>query len=536
MPDPRPFAPTEREAVELLRGLVALAPTNLEDPLHDRYEKPNYPRAAERLSRMARDAGLTTRIFDPVVEGPPNPHLRNIPRPSVVADLDVGAAERVLLLAHYDVVPVPAEQLDRWKSPPHTLTKRSDGRLYGRGSNDDLGSGVVTGLLALQAIAELDHPRRNVRFVICCDEETGGEGGVESMKAHDAALPPGDPARILVGDVALLPDGSPHATAGSSGLVFVDARIDRPAPLPSIVELGRILIRLNDLARGWRSTLPSPDWPDHGAPEPVITGRATLTKLDVASLEPGPASKLRLRAARAETDAPNQIANAVTLVFEGPAEERDRLAELAGPLVRAPYRLAPAAGTALERPAGTTAVQLIGLSAHGGYPHRAHNPVPAALDLLEGAVAAGWLDGAARLTATYSVDLRLPPELSLEAGRTPALERARAAAKKAHLVADIDAPEVRCRGGYALAPDHPSVVRLARILGEEGGEAGVFGEYGGTDASSLIGLTTSRGAPLPALVFGSMDRAAHIHEAEESVDPAELLAIARTVYRFVQEP
>jgi acetylornithine deacetylase/succinyl-diaminopimelate desuccinylase-like protein len=536
MPAPAPFAPTEREAIELLRGLVALAPTNLEDPLHDRYEKPNYPRAAERLARMARDAGLATRIFDPVIEGPPNPHLRNIPRPSVIADLDVGATERVLLLAHYDVVPVPAEQLDRWKSPPHILTKRDDGRLYGRGSNDDLGSGVVTGLLALKKISEGDGARRNVRFILCCDEETGGEGGIESMKAHDDRLSAGDPGRILQGDVALLPDGSPHATAGSSGLVFVDTRLDRPVPVRSVVETGRVLIRLDSLAKAWRSTLPSPDWPNHGAPEPVITGRATLTKFDAATAETGAADRLRLRAARSETDAPNQIAAAVTLVFEGPAPDRDRLLDRASGLVPAPYRVAPAAGTSLDVPPGTTAIQVVGLSSHGGYPHRGHNPVPPALDLLERAAEAGWLDGAARLTATFSVDLRLTPEMPMEAGRTPALIRARESLATAHLPAEVDAPEERCRGGYALAPDHPQVVRLARLLAEEGGDSGVFGEYGGTDASSLIGLTTSTGAPLPALVFGSMDRDAHIHEAEESVDPRLLLAIARTVYRFVQEP
>jgi hypothetical protein len=447
MSNPAPFVPTERAAVELLRGLVALAPTNLEDPLHERYEKPNYPRAAERISRLARDAGLATRIFDPVLDGPPNPHLRNIPRPSIIADLDVGASERVLLLAHYDVVPVPAEQMSRWKSPPHTLTKRDDGRLYGRGSNDDLGSGVVTGLLALRKLTEDENAHRNVRLIICCDEETGGEGGVEAMKAHDAGLAPSDPDRILAGDVALLPDGSPHATAGSSGLVFVDARIDQPVGIPSVVELGRALIRLDELAKGWKSLLPSPDWPDHGAPEPVITGRATLTKLDVVSADTGPPGRLRLRAARSESDAANQIAAAVTLVFEGPDADRARLLEVAGRQVAPPYHVAPATATSLDQPAGTTAIQIVGVSAHGGYPHRGHNPVPAALDLLSDGASAGWLDPSSRVTATYSVDLRLPPEMPMEDGRGPALARLRSAAVAAHLPAEIDAPEVRCRGG-----------------------------------------------------------------------------------------
>jgi hypothetical protein len=66
------------------------------------------------------------------------------------------------------------------------------------------------------------------------------------------------------------------------------------------------------------------------------------------------------------------------------------------------------------------------------------------------------------------------------------------------------------------------------------GERGVFGEYGGTDASSLIGVKTPSGDDLPALVFGSMDRDAHIHEAEESADPRLIAATATLIERFVR--
>jgi acetylornithine deacetylase/succinyl-diaminopimelate desuccinylase-like protein len=67
------------------------------------------------------------------------------------------------------------------------------------------------------------------------------------------------------------------------------------------------------------------------------------------------------------------------------------------------------------------------------------------------------------------------------------------------------------------------------------GEAGLFGEYGGTDASSLRGLSTPSGAPLPALVFGSMDPEANIHDVDESVDPRLIAGVARTIERFVLE-
>src|SRR5271157_5385010 len=57
------------ENLRLLTQLVSIAPTNLEDIARGRWEKPNYLRAAEAIVRAARDAGLTTRIYDPTVAG-----------------------------------------------------------------------------------------------------------------------------------------------------------------------------------------------------------------------------------------------------------------------------------------------------------------------------------------------------------------------------------------------------------------------------------------------------------------------------------
>ncbi|MCI4346229.1 MAG: M20/M25/M40 family metallo-hydrolase, partial [Thermoplasmata archaeon] len=155
--------------------------------------------------------------MDPEAEHPEAEEFHGIPRPNIVIDLEAGASERVLLLAHYDVVPVPAEQAARWTTPPHTLSPNRNGRLYGRGSNDDLGSGVVASLLALRRLAGAPL-RRNVRLLICCDEETGGVGGIEAIKARDAKRAPGDPERLLDADVVLIPDGSPYVAAGSSGV------------------------------------------------------------------------------------------------------------------------------------------------------------------------------------------------------------------------------------------------------------------------------------------------------------------------------
>jgi len=525
----------DEEPLRLLTQLVAIAPTNLEDPVHRRWEKPNYLRAADAIVRAARSAGLATRVYDPMVSGDVPGDWHDLPRPNVIADLDVGAKETVLLLAHYDVVPVPVEQLARWKSPPHTLTFRADGRLYGRGSSDDLGSGVVTSLTAMKHLARDRDLPRNVRLVACCDEETGGEGGIEAIKAHDATLAADDPGRILRAHVALIPDGSPETTAGSSGVAFLDGSFDRPVSLSETVAYGEALVDLHEVARQWRSVYASPDWPDRHAPEPVITGRASVTHFDVsgASLSP---SRVGLNALHAETDAANQIPRCVTLVFAGPSEELEALRPRLEPLLGAPFRLEPAQATALTIPPGARAFQLIGEAAHGGYPHRGHNPVPPTLRLLRAAIERGAIDGSAPGTATFTVDLRLIPEMELELGLRDALTYVRAWTANHAPHARIEAPPARCRSGYSLAVDHPAAVKLQRILSATLGSPGIRGEYGGTDASALRGLTTPLGDPLPALVFGSMDPDAHIHDAEENADPRRIAGVIAAIEQFVREP
>jgi acetylornithine deacetylase/succinyl-diaminopimelate desuccinylase-like protein len=521
------------EGLRLLTQLVAAAPTNLEDPGHERWEKPNYVRTADVIVRAARARGLATRIYDPVTAGDVPGDWHGQPRPNVIIDLDVGAPDTVLILAHYDVVPVPAEQLSRWKSPPHTLTARADGRLYARGANDDLGSGVVGSLIALGRLAGDPPPPRNVRLLVCCDEETSGAGGIEAIKHHDLALPQNSPERVIVGEVVLIPDAGPETIVGSSGVAFLEASFDRPVPLREATSYGDLLVGLHELARTWRSALPSPDWPNRHAPEPVITGRASVTKFDRGAPADGPG--VRLVAAHAESDAANQIARAVTLVFEGPATDLDSLRQRFATLVAPPFRLEAGGVTSLLPPPGSLVIQVVGEAAHGGYPHRGHNPVPVTLSLLRAAMDRGWLDGSSPAATTFTVDLRLPPEMELADGLQAALGYVRSGAATRVPHARIVAPPDRCRPGYALPPNDPSAARLQRILAETVGSPGMLGEYGGTDASTIRGLTTPRGTPLPAIVFGSMDPEAHIHDAEESVDPRLLAGVATAIERFIRE-
>jgi len=305
-------------------------------------------------------------------------------------------------------------------------------------------------------------------------------------------------------------------------------------PLTEALAYGESLVALHELARSWRSAMASPDWPDRNAPEPVITGRASVTKFDVGGV--APTAAVRVSAVHAETDAANQVARTVTLVFEGPAKGLDGLPARLAAHVAPPFSLDRAGATALSIPPGAVAVQLIGEAAHGGYPHRGHNPVPPSLALLSAAVKEGLVDGRATGAVTFTVDLRLPPEMELDDALHQSLARVEQWISAHARSARIAAPPARCRPGYALPPGHPAAQKLDRILRATVGAHGIRGEYGGTDASALRGLTTSGGAPLPALVFGSMDDAAHIHDAEESVDPKLLLGGAEAIERMVREP
>ena len=524
------------DAYPLLRDLVAFATTNLEDPVHQRWEKPHYLEAARYIAAVATRWGLRTRIFDPLTDLPGAEGLHGVPRPSVIADLEVGASERVLIMSHYDVVPVPAEQLARWKSPPHVLTFRSDGLFYGRGAADDLGSGVVPSLLAVKQLRNERSLARNIRLLFCCDEETGGAGGIEALRAHDQRLPPGDPERFLDADVALIPDGDPHATAGSSGLLFLDGSFTRPVSLPRVVAFGESLVALHSLARFWTSVYPSPDWPDHGAPAPVITGRATVTKWDAMEERDTTSGRPRVSAIHAETDATNQVAQSVTVVLRGSASQLSTLPGRLTPLLPPPFRIEIGGATSLIVPADALSLSVVGTSTHAGYPHRGQNPVPATVELLDHALRLGMLDDASPLAATFGVDLRLIPEMPLETGLQAVLETTRNWSAVHDPEARVEAPLDRARGGYAIPPDHPALLKMERILGLVFGAKGVYGEYGGTDASSLLGLRTPNGKPLPALVFGLMGRTSHIHEAEENLDPIGVARVTQTIVRFVSEP
>lgn len=110
--------------------------------------------AAELVAGMLRDAGA------------PSVRMVEVPgeAPSVLAEWP--GSPTVLLYAHYDVQPAPA---DGWATDPFTAVQL-DGRLYGRGAADDK-SGVAAHLAALRAWGGA--PPVGVKILIEGSEENG---------------------------------------------------------------------------------------------------------------------------------------------------------------------------------------------------------------------------------------------------------------------------------------------------------------------------------------------------------------------------
>lgn len=116
----------------------------------------------------------------------------------------------LVLLSHYDVVPVAEDELDDWTHPPFEGVV-ADGYLWGRGAFDNKAS-TICQLEALRTLRGMGRvPRREVRLLIVPDEEIGGENGSGAVIArHRGVL--GDPFMVLDEGSALLTHVFPGLT------------------------------------------------------------------------------------------------------------------------------------------------------------------------------------------------------------------------------------------------------------------------------------------------------------------------------------
>ena len=129
----------------------------------------------------------------------PDERAKNGVRPNILAYYYGEQGEespRIWILTHLDVVP-PGEG---WTVTEPFKPVVKDGKVYGRGSEDN-GQSLVSSLYAVKALMNLGiRPKRTIILAFVSDEETGSKYGIEwLMKNH--------PELFKKDDLVLVPDG-----------------------------------------------------------------------------------------------------------------------------------------------------------------------------------------------------------------------------------------------------------------------------------------------------------------------------------------
>ncbi len=128
----------------------------------------------------------------------PDPRVSSGIRPNLVATIP-GASDtrRLWIMAHTDVVP-PGD-LGMWRSDPWTVV-RQDGRLVGRGVEDNQ-QGLTAAVAAALALTDQGiTPPHTVKLLFVADEEMGSDYGMHWLVKHHRDLFRSD-------DMVLIPDG-----------------------------------------------------------------------------------------------------------------------------------------------------------------------------------------------------------------------------------------------------------------------------------------------------------------------------------------
>jgi acetylornithine deacetylase/succinyl-diaminopimelate desuccinylase family protein len=233
--------------------------------------KTGYVACADVIKKEAESIGLRTEVYDSVEVAPDKK-----PRPNVIARLDVGARETVLLATHYDVVAAGTG----WRHDPFKLVVEGD-KAFGRGAADDKGA-IVCAMSALRELKERT-PRANAILLACPDEEVGGELGLGYAVNH---------ANVR-GDAAIVIDASPAVVSiGASGILWGKVVVKGKqghAGYPQIAknaidEALPFLQRLSKYAK-IRERIRSKILAPPGSPHKQIWGRFTLTMLNAGEKE-----------------------------------------------------------------------------------------------------------------------------------------------------------------------------------------------------------------------------------------------------------
>ncbi|MGD8565805.1 MAG: M20 family metallo-hydrolase [Candidatus Bathyarchaeota archaeon] len=101
-------------------------------------------------------------------------------RPNILAHYEgKDSRERLWIVTHLDIVPPGEESLWTITKPFNPVIK--DGRVYGRGSEDN-GQSMIASIYAVKALKRLEEePKRNVTLAFVADEEQGSRHGIQHL-------------------------------------------------------------------------------------------------------------------------------------------------------------------------------------------------------------------------------------------------------------------------------------------------------------------------------------------------------------------
>lgn len=109
----------------------------------------------------------------------PDPRSEGGVRPNLVVTVKGTNSDRsIWIMSHLDVV--PAGELSLWKTDPWTVVEK-DGRIFGRGVEDNQ-QGMVSSIFAALSFIELGiKPVNDVKLLFVSDEETGSDYGIQYL-------------------------------------------------------------------------------------------------------------------------------------------------------------------------------------------------------------------------------------------------------------------------------------------------------------------------------------------------------------------
>lgn len=130
-------------------------------------------------------------------------------------------APTVLVYAHYDVM--PAEPFALWESDPFEAEIR-DGRIWGRGADDDKGQGMMQ-VKGFETALKEGVLQCNVKFIFEGEEEIGSPSLEDFCREHKDLL---KADIILVSDTSMVSAETPSLTTGLRGLAYWELEVTGP--------------------------------------------------------------------------------------------------------------------------------------------------------------------------------------------------------------------------------------------------------------------------------------------------------------------